>query len=70
VVGFDNIPESAYFYPPLTTVDQSITQMGYLAAQLLVRLINEGELENRTYTLPTRLVVRESCIANNNNSQP
>jgi LacI family transcriptional regulator len=70
VVGFDNIPESAYFYPPLTTVDQSINQMGYLAAQLLVRLINEGELENRTYTLPTRLVVRESCMANHNNSQP
>jgi len=70
VVGFDNIPESAYFYPPLTTVDQSINQMGYLAAQLLIRLINEGELENRNYTLPTRLVVRESCMANHNNSQP
>jgi LacI family transcriptional regulator len=63
VVGFDNIPESAYANPPLTTVDQSIEQMGYLAARLLVRLIIDGEVENRTYTIPTRLVVRESCCA-------
>jgi LacI family transcriptional regulator len=64
VAGFDNIPESAYANPPLTTVDQSIEQMGYLAARLLVRLLSDGEVENRTYTIPTRLVVRESCRAN------
>ena len=28
VVGFDNIPESALTEPPLTTIDQSIQQMG------------------------------------------
>jgi LacI family transcriptional regulator len=67
VVGFDNIPESAYSTPPLTTVDQSIEQMGYLAARLLVRLISEGEVENSTYALPTRLVVRESCTVKQNN---
>ena len=63
VVGFDNIPESAYVNPPLTTIDQSIEQMGFLAAGLLIRLIAEGKVENRIYTVPTRLVVRESCTA-------
>lgn len=65
VVGFDNIPESAYTVPSLTTIDQSIQEMGYLATKLLVRLISDGEVENKTYTVPTRLVVRESCIHNN-----
>jgi LacI family transcriptional regulator len=63
VIGFDNIPESSYSTPPLTTIDQSIEQMGYLATRLLVRLISVGEVENRTYTNPTQLVVRESCTA-------
>jgi len=61
VVGFDNTTESAYVTPPLTTVDQAIDEMGYLATQLLVQWILEGELETRVYTTSTRLVVRESC---------
>ncbi len=64
VVGFDNIPESATVNPPLTTVDQSIEQMGYLATGLLVRLISDEALEHSNYTIPTHLVVRESCISN------
>jgi LacI family transcriptional regulator len=69
VCGFDNIPESAYITPPLTTVDQSIAQMGFLAARLLIRLISEGEVVNNIYTIPTRLVVRESCSAKPNNAK-
>jgi LacI family transcriptional regulator len=63
VLGFDNIPESAYIIPPLTTVDQSIEQMGFIATDLLVRLITDQELENRIYTIPTQLVVRASCTS-------
>jgi LacI family transcriptional regulator len=63
IVGFDNIPEAAYISPPLTTVDQSIEQMGFLATDLLIRLINTGELVIKMNTVPTRLVVRESCTS-------
>jgi LacI family transcriptional regulator len=63
VAGFDNTTESAYVDPPLTTVDQAIDEMGYLATQLLVQWILEGELETRVYTTSTRLVVRESCAS-------
>jgi LacI family transcriptional regulator len=60
VVGFDNIPESALIEPPLTTIDQSIQEMGKQAVQLLMDVI-EGHTERpRQITLPTRLVVRQS----------
>jgi DNA-binding LacI/PurR family transcriptional regulator len=35
VVGFDNIPEAAYFWPPLTTVNQQLIDVGCLAVQNL-----------------------------------
>ena len=60
VVGFDNIPESALIEPPLTTIDQSIQEMGRRAVELLIAVI-EGETGlTQQITLPTRLVVRQS----------
>jgi LacI family transcriptional regulator len=64
VIGFDNIPESALTEPPLTTIDQSIQRMGREAVGLLIDLI-EGTAADRPeqITLPTKLVVRQSCRA-------
>ncbi|MFF0153865.1 LacI family DNA-binding transcriptional regulator [Micromonospora sp. NPDC005203] len=60
VVGFDNIPESALTLPGLTTVDQSMYQLGYEAARMLKSLVT-GEWEGpRQVVLPTDLVVRGS----------
>jgi LacI family transcriptional regulator len=61
VVGFDNIMESSYM--GLTTVDQFISEMGFVATQMLIRLINGEPLESQTYRMQTRLVVRTSCRA-------
>lgn len=63
VIGFDNIPESALSQPSLTTIDQSIQQMGFEAAKLLVALIDEPSEAPVHLTLPTKLVVRQSCQA-------
>lgn len=63
VIGFDNIPESALTDPPLTTIDQSIQQMGFEAARLLVRLIDDPHSDPVHLTLPTELVIRQSCRA-------
>ena len=63
VIGFDNIPESALSDPPLTTIDQSIQEMGYVATRLLVDHIADPFLEPVHKTLPTELVVRRSCQA-------
>ena len=59
VVGFDNIPESKYM--GLTTVDQFISEMGFVATQMLIKLINEATLEDQTYRMQTQLIVRTSC---------
>ncbi|MEJ5223996.1 MAG: LacI family DNA-binding transcriptional regulator [Anaerolineales bacterium] len=59
VVGFDNIPEAKYM--GLTTVDQFISEMGYVATQMLIKIINGVPLEEQTYRMQTQLVVRTSC---------
>jgi LacI family transcriptional regulator len=60
VVGFDNIPESALIEPPLTTIDQSIQEMGRRAVELLIAVIDGETGPAQQVTLPTRLVVRQS----------
>jgi LacI family transcriptional regulator, galactose operon repressor len=60
VVGFDNIPESAFTGTPLTTIDQSIQEMGRQAVELLIDLIEGNTERPQQVTLPTRLVVRQS----------
>ena len=59
VVGFDNITESKYM--GLTTVDQFISEMGYVATHMLIKLINGTQLEDQTYRMQTQLVIRNSC---------
>lgn len=59
VMGFDNITESKYM--GLTTVDQFISDMGYVATQMLIKIINGVPLEEQTYRMQTQLVVRNSC---------
>ena len=61
VIGFDNITESKYM--GLTTVDQFISEMGYVATQILIKIINGIPLEDQTYQMQTRLVIRNSCRA-------
>ena len=64
VIGFDNIPESAYFYPALTTISQDLQLLGEWAVQNVVEMIQAGQ-ENRPviaeskFIQPT-LIVRES----------
>ncbi len=59
IVGFDDIPMSAWVYPPLTTVFQPLREKGKLAAEMLVSHIR-GELQPSHRVLPTRLVMRQS----------
>jgi LacI family transcriptional regulator len=59
VIGFDNIPDAAYLN--LTTIDQFIGEMGYIATQMLLDLINGVDLLEKTRRVPTELVLRGSC---------
>ena len=59
VIGYDDIPLATHCNPPLTTVRQEIGQGGRLMVQKLLELI-EGQ-EVHSVTVPTKLVVRQSC---------
>ncbi len=59
VVGFDNISEAEYL--GLTTIDQFLEEMGYIAVQMLTKLIDGGQLDEPIYKMPTKLVERRSC---------
>ena len=60
VVGFDDMEEAAYFWPPLTTVKQSFAEVGRRAVDALIREIQSGEHEHQEVLVPTELVVRAS----------
>ncbi len=61
VVGFSNWSISSLYEPSLTTIDQPGYEMGYKAAELLINQIKEPEdVKHETFTLQTKLVVRES----------
>lgn len=66
VVGFDNLPESAYFYPSLTTISQDLQLLGEQAVQNVVKMIqsrheNQSTPVQSTFIKPN-LVIRESSI--------
>lgn len=63
VVGFDDIPEAAFLYPPLTTVRQNFAALGELMLQKVLVALEEGQDETVDTPLATHLVVRESTRA-------
>jgi LacI family transcriptional regulator len=59
VAGFDDI-EAAFFHPPVTTIAAYPEQTGKQLAQMLLNRIAHSEIPPQQYTIPTRLVKRES----------
>jgi len=67
IVGFDNIPESAYFSPSLTTVQQDQYDIARVAVGEMVKIIESGwqgldPVNPRSIMLPPTLVVRQSSL--------
>lgn len=65
IVGFDNIPESAYYWPPLTTVYQKLVNVGHIAVQNLHQLIEArrqqiGYIEAALTLMEPEFIVRAS----------
>ena len=62
VIGYDDIPQAAACDVPLTTVAHPCRTLGRKSAQLLFDRRERGALFDRTVvTVPTSLIVRESC---------
>jgi LacI family transcriptional regulator len=62
VVGFDNLAESAYYFPSLTTITQPLRELGNLAVKTLLTEIEsaDSKLSGRALLLNTELIVRDS----------
>jgi DNA-binding LacI/PurR family transcriptional regulator len=63
VVGFDDIPESAYFLPPLTTVRQDFGELGRRALATLVDMIDGRPPPAACLRISPHLVARASASA-------
>lgn len=67
IVGFDDIPMASHTSPPLTTVRQPVRLQGRLAAEMLLRRIDEIGADEpsarRENILTCELIVRESTVA-------
>jgi LacI family transcriptional regulator len=67
IVGFDNIPESAYFRPSLTTVQQDHSDIAKIAVEEIIKIIESGRqglapVNPKSIMLPPTLVVRQSSL--------
>ena len=60
VVGFDDIEESGFSAPPLTTVRQPLYEMGCKAVEVIHDCINGRKIKG-TIIVPATLTTRQSC---------
>ncbi len=65
VVGFDNIPKSPYFCPPLTTIHSEQYAVGRMAVEEMIKIIASGwedddEIVPTSIMLTPELIIRES----------
>jgi DNA-binding LacI/PurR family transcriptional regulator len=63
VIGFDDVPEAGYLFPPLTTVRQDFDTLGELIMQKVLIAVEESEPLSEDTPLPTHLVIRQSTRA-------
>ncbi len=67
IVGFDDVPEAAYLFPPLTTVRQDFAALGQMLMQKVLVALEEGTADAVDTPLPTQLVIRDSTRASASN---
>jgi DNA-binding LacI/PurR family transcriptional regulator len=60
IVGYDDLPESRFFEPPLTTVHHDFVGEGEYCVKTLLRMINRESVDPKLQVLRPELVVRES----------
>lgn len=63
VVGFGDIPGAGWVSPPLTTVRQPLPEMGRVAVDILISILDGRPPRTRRVELPTELIVRESTAS-------
>jgi DNA-binding LacI/PurR family transcriptional regulator len=65
VAGFDDVPEAAYYSPPLTTIRQNFAAVGRASVELLLQQLDEqpgAQDASLTTLVPAELIVRQSTV--------
>jgi LacI family transcriptional regulator len=63
VVGFDDLPEAAFFRPPLTTIRQDFHHIGSVVAQYLSEQISHPNTTQTQLVITPTLTIRHSTSA-------
>lgn len=63
VLGFDGLPETEFYNPPLSTIYQDFGALGEIAVEYLLDIINRPNAEPNRYILKPTLVSRKSTKA-------
>ena len=63
VVGYDDLPESRFFEPPLTTIHHDFAGQGERCVEILLSMIKRQTLDPAPQLLRPEIVVRESTSA-------
>lgn len=63
IVGFDDVKYASLLSVPLTTMHQPCREIAAVAFRAMLDLLEDRDLPPRSYSLPSRLIVRESCGA-------
>ena len=66
IIGFDNIDDSAFTFPALTTIQQPTELMAQTAVNILIEFIEadekvRAELKSQRHILMPSLIIRDSC---------
>jgi LacI family transcriptional regulator len=66
LVGFDDLAESTYYSPSLTTIRQDLRSLGTMAVKKAIEMVNEPNLTcdslSDTIVIKPQLIVRESSL--------
>lgn len=65
LMGFDDIKYAKFMSPSLSTVKQPLERIGIECVQMLVDLINNKQIIDRTLRLPFELIIRDSTTSIN-----
>ncbi|MBF8984253.1 LacI family DNA-binding transcriptional regulator [Lutibacter sp. B2] len=63
IMGFDNSFICELLHPSLTTINQPIQALGKYTIELLIKLINDEDIEIEDYLMETKLIKRETTLS-------
>lgn len=60
IIGYDDTDDSAYFYPPLTTIRQDFELLGCKATEFIINILSHTDVSTNQVILPTELLIRQT----------